>query len=93
MRYSISNTAEYGDMMSGPRVIDSSVKERMKDVLKDIQTGKFANNWLKENEEGCKSFNALREKEKENLIEKVGTEIRSKIKFPNQQKLVDKTCN
>lgn len=79
MRDSISNTAEYGDYVSGPRVVDESVKKRMKEVLKDIQDGKFAENWMKENETGCKEFNKMREKEAAHSIESVGKELRSKM--------------
>lgn len=93
MRYSISNTAEYGDYKSGPFVVDDSVKQRMKKVLSRIQSGEFANDWLSENEKGCPEFYAMRESGAAHQIEKVGAEIRSKIKFPNKNQLVDKTRN
>lgn len=81
MRDSISNTAEYGDYTRGPRVIDSRVKENMKKILEEIQSQKFADEWIKENEEGHKKFKAMREKESSLLIEKVGKELRSKMSF------------
>jgi len=76
MRQAISNTAEYGDLTVGPKIIDERVKDKMKKALKRIQSGAFAREWLKENKEGCKKFNALREKDKNHLIEKVGAELR-----------------
>lgn len=94
MRYSISNTAEYGDYTSGPKVIDSHVRESMKQVLARIRSGEFAAMWMKENKDGCPSFSRLRDQGRNHLIEKVGSEIRSKIKFPNaSKKLVDPTQN
>lgn len=81
MRYSISDTAEWGDYVSGPRVIDESVKERMREVLKDIQTGKFAKGWLLENQLNRPEFNAIKRQESEHLIEKVGKELRSMMPF------------
>ena len=76
MRKDISNTAEYGDLTVGPKIIDEKVKKRMKKALDRIQSGAFAREWLKENKEGCKNFNALREKDKNHQIEKVGGELR-----------------
>src|SRR3989338_5125681 len=76
MRKAISNTAEYGDLTVGPKIIDEKVKKRMKRALDRIQSGAFAREWIKENKEGCKNFNALREKDKNHLIEKVGAELR-----------------
>jgi ketol-acid reductoisomerase len=76
MRKAISNTAEYGDLTVGPKIIDEKVKKRMKKALARIQSGAFAREWLKENKEGCKNFNALREKDKNHEIEKVGAELR-----------------
>ncbi len=77
MRKAISNTAEYGDLTVGPKIIDEKVKKRMKKALDRIQSGAFAREWIKENKEGCKNFNALREKDKGHLIEKVGADLRS----------------
>jgi ketol-acid reductoisomerase len=77
MRYSISNTAEYGDYTAGPRLIDESVKERMGDILSDIQSGRFAKDWVLENEAGGASFLAMRRREAELRVEKVGAELRA----------------
>ena len=81
MRYSISDTAEYGDYASGPRIIDASVRERMKEVLSDIQSGSFASQWIAENEQGRPSFDALRATEGEHLIEQVGRTLRDMMPF------------
>jgi ketol-acid reductoisomerase len=77
MRYSISDTAEFGDYTSGPRIIDEGVKERMREVLADIQSGKFARDWVLENQAGRPSFLAMRRREAELHVEKVGAELRS----------------
>ena len=77
MRYSISDTAEFGDYVSGPRIIDASVKTRMREVLKEIQDGTFAHRWLDENEMGRPNFNRFRDHAREEPIEKVGEELRS----------------
>ncbi|OFV95948.1 MAG: ketol-acid reductoisomerase [Acidobacteria bacterium RIFCSPLOWO2_12_FULL_54_10] len=77
MRYSISNTAEYGDLTRGPRVLGPEVKDRMKQILKDIQDGSFAREWIAENEKGCPNFNRLREQEKHHKAEEVGQQLRS----------------
>jgi len=81
MRYSISNTAEYGDYVSGPRVVDAGVKARMKEVLTDIQEGKFARDWILENTANQASFKATRRKESEHQIEEVGANLRAKMDF------------
>jgi ketol-acid reductoisomerase len=77
MRYSISNTAEYGDYTAGPRLIDESVKERMREILADIQSGKFAKDWVLENGAGLPGFLAMRRREAELRVEKVGAELRA----------------
>jgi ketol-acid reductoisomerase len=77
MRYSISNTAEYGDYTAGPRLIDEEVKERMREILADIQSGKFAKDWVLENGAGGASFLAMRRREAESRVEKVGAELRA----------------
>jgi ketol-acid reductoisomerase len=77
MRYSISNTAEYGDYTAGPKVIDESVKEKMRGILADIQSGKFAKDWVLENEAGGASFLAMRRREAAQQVEKVGAELRA----------------
>ncbi|MBI4458640.1 MAG: ketol-acid reductoisomerase [Acidobacteria bacterium] len=84
MRYSISNTAEYGDLTRGPRLIGPEVKERMKQILRDIQEGTFAKEWIAENEKGCPTFNRLREQEKQHPAEKVGAELRSMMSWLKQ---------
>jgi ketol-acid reductoisomerase len=77
MRYSVSDTAEYGDYVSGPRVIDKHVRETMQQLLSEIQDGTFARNWILENQTGRPSFNALRRREAEHPIEGVGRELRT----------------
>src|SRR5690554_5118172 len=76
MRYSISNTAEYGDYVTGPKIITEETKNAMRKVLADIQDGTFARNWLLENQSGCVNFLARRRIEAEHELEKVGTELR-----------------
>ncbi|MBI4234191.1 MAG: ketol-acid reductoisomerase [Chloroflexi bacterium] len=77
MRYSVSDTAEYGDYTRGPRVIDDHVKQQMRQILKDIQDGSFAREWVAESDEGKKRFLKLREQEREHPIEKVGEQLRA----------------
>jgi len=77
MRYSISDTAEYGDLTRGPRLINGAVREEMECILEEIQTGEFAREWILENLANRPVFQALREREKEHLIEIVGAELRS----------------
>src|ERR671910_932594 len=76
MRYSISNTAEYGDYTAGPKVIDEGVKTRMREILADVQSGKFATEWVLENRAGLPGFLAMRRREAELRVEKVGAELR-----------------
>ncbi len=83
MRSIISNTAEYGDLTVGPQVIDNHVRETMKKVLKRIQSGEFAKEWILENQAGRPIFNALRKKDQEHLVEKVGKELRSMMSWLN----------
>ncbi len=77
MRYSISNTAEYGDYTAGPKIIDDDAKERMRAILADIQSGKWAKDWVLENGAGGASFLAMRRREAELQVEKVGAELRA----------------
>ncbi|MCL6478311.1 MAG: ketol-acid reductoisomerase [Peptococcaceae bacterium] len=77
MRYSVSDTAEYGDLTRGPRIINDGVKAEMKKILEEIQNGSFAREWMLENQVNRPVFNALVKREKEHLIEKVGAELRS----------------
>jgi ketol-acid reductoisomerase len=93
MRYSISNTAEYGDYTRGPQVIDSSVKARMKLVLDDIQSGRFVREWMLENAAGQPSFKALRRRAAEHPIEKVGQQLRAMMPWIAANRLVDKSKN
>ena len=93
MRYSISNTAEYGDMTRGPKVIGEQSKQAMKDLLKDIQSGAFANEFLQEMDTGCENFNRLRKENADHLIEKVGEKIRSSFVWGNKDKIIDKNRN
>ena len=81
MRYSISDTAEHGDYVSGPRVIDAKVKETMKAVLDEIQNGAFARRWIEENQTGRPTFNATRAAETEHPIEQVGIKLRAMMPF------------
>ena len=81
MRYSISDTAEYGDFMTGKRIITQETRKEMKKVLAEIQDGTFAKNWLLENQTNRPTFNAIRRKEAEHPIEKVGAELRSMMPF------------
>jgi len=77
MRFSVSDTAEYGDLTRGPRVIDEHVRENMRAILKDIQDGSFAREWIAENDEGRKRFTPLREEARGSRIEEVGKQLRS----------------
>ncbi|HET6964172.1 MAG TPA: ketol-acid reductoisomerase [Acidimicrobiales bacterium] len=83
MRYSISDTAEYGDLTRGPRVISPSVREEMKKILGEIQSGQFADEWIAENRSGRKRFEELRAAGREHPIEKVGSELRAMMPFIN----------
>ncbi len=76
MRFSISETAKWGDVSVGPKIIDASVKKRMKTALKEIQSGKFAKNWINEYESGYKRYNALLKAGEKHPIEKVGARLR-----------------
>ena len=76
MRYSVSNTAEYGDLTRGPRIITPETKKEMKKILGEVQTGQFAKEWILENAANRPVFNALEKKDKQHLIEKVGLDLR-----------------
>src|SRR5512143_1155518 len=91
MRYSISNTAEYGDYTRGPRVIDASVRARMKEVLDDIQSGRFGEEWMLENAAGQPSFKAVRRRAAEHPIEQVGERLRGMMPWIAEKRLVDKS--
>lgn len=87
MRFSISETAKYGDVAVGPKIIDPSVKKRMKTALKDIQTGKFAKGWIGEHKSGRKNYNALLKKGEAHPIEKVGARLRSTMPWIKKSNL------
>ncbi len=89
MRYSISNTAEYGDYVTGPKIITEDTKKAMKQVLTDIQDGTFAKNWLLENSVNCPNFHAMRRRAAEHPSEVVGAELRKLYSWNNENKLLD----
>jgi len=93
MRYSISNTAEYGDYTRGPRIITDAVKAEMKKVLSEIQSGQFAKEWVLENAAGQASFKAMRRRSAEHDIEKVGEKLRAMMPWIAQNRLVDRSKN
>ncbi|MBM3507540.1 MAG: ketol-acid reductoisomerase [Alphaproteobacteria bacterium] len=93
MRYSISNTAEYGDYTRGPRIITDETKKEMKRILSEIQEGKFAREWVLENRADQTSFKAMRRKSAEHPIEKVGEKLRGMMPWIAANRLVDKTKN
>jgi ketol-acid reductoisomerase len=84
MRNSVSNTAEYGDYIAGKRIITEDTKKEMKKILEEVQSGTFARNWLLENQVGRPFFNAMRDKESDFLIEKVGEQVRAMIPWINE---------
>lgn len=92
MRYSISNTAEYGDMTRGPKVIGEESKAAMKQILKDIQSGVFADEFTKEMSSGCAVFNKLRQENADHPIETVGEEIRNSFVW-GQNKIINRDKN
>jgi ketol-acid reductoisomerase len=85
MRYSISNTAEYGDLTRGKRIIDDHVRAEMKKVLGEIQSGDFAREWIAENKAGQENFQRMREEEKNHQVEVEGRELRSHMPWINQE--------
>jgi len=94
MNYSISNTAEYGEYVSGPKVVGNESKEAMKKVLENIQSGNFTKEWINENKEGSnKEFHAMREKSNSHSIEEVGTKLRGMMPWIGENSLVDKEKN
>ena len=93
MRYSISNTAEYGDLTRGPRIIDDRTRVEMKKILHEIQTGEFAREWITENMAGRPKFQALRRIGKEHPIELLGEKLRAMMPWIQEKKLVDKAKN
>jgi ketol-acid reductoisomerase len=93
MRYSISNTAEYGDMTRGKRIIGTEARAAMKQILADIQSGKFANEWITEYQCGMPHFRELRKEAEHHQTEKVGATLRSLMPWLASNRLVDKTKN
>ena len=89
MRYSISNTAEFGDYITGPKIVTEDTKKAMKQILSDIQDGTFAKNWLLENQVGCPHFNAMRKREAAHQLEKTGQELRKLYSWNDSNKLID----
>src|SRR4029079_8577430 len=83
MRFSVSDTAEYGDYVSGPRVIKQDVRATMRQLLKEIQDGSFASRWIAENDAGRPEFERLRAKDREHQIEQVGAALRAQMAFLN----------
>jgi len=93
MRYSISNTAEYGDMTRGPRIVNDQTKAEMKRILADIQSGEFAKEFILENQAGAPRMKALRRLGEEHPIEEVGERLRDMMPWIREKKLVDKSKN
>jgi ketol-acid reductoisomerase len=93
MNYSVSNTAEYGEYISGPRVIDDSVKDNMRQVLARIQSGEFAAQWMLENKVNQASFKAMRRRSSEHQSEEVGEKLRAMMPWIAEGRLVDKAKN
>ena len=93
MRYSVSNTAEYGDLTRGPRVVNEETKWEMKKILDEIQSGEFCKEWILENKANKPAFNALRRRGNEHQIEEVGARLRAMMPWIGANKIVDKTKN
>lgn len=93
MRYSVSDTAKYGDITRGPRVIDENVKQEMKKILGEIQSGKFAQEWIDENKNGRPNYNRLLKEGEEHPIEEIGKTLRGMMSSLFKRKLVDKSKN
>jgi ketol-acid reductoisomerase len=93
MRYSVSNTAEYGDLTRGPRVIDDGTRARMREILREIQTGAFAREFILENQAGGLQFSALRRRGQEHPMEAVGARLRELMPWLKEKRLVDRSKN
>ena len=93
MRYSISNTAEYGDLTRGPRVVNSETKQEMRRILDEIQNGEFAREFILENQAGAATLKAKRRIGREHPIETVGAKLRGMMSWINEGKIVDKNVN
>jgi ketol-acid reductoisomerase len=88
MRYSVSDTAEYGDYTRGPRIVTEQTRAEMKKILAEIQSGQFAREWMEENQAGRKKFLAMREAQEKQPIETVGAELRKMMTFLKKKKEV-----
>ncbi|OFW80040.1 MAG: ketol-acid reductoisomerase [Alphaproteobacteria bacterium RIFCSPLOWO2_01_FULL_40_26] len=93
MRYSISNTAEYGDLTRGPRIVNPQTKAEMKKILNEIQSGQFVREFMNENKSGKKNFDAMRAKAKSHPIEATGEKLRTMMPWIGKNKLVNKATN
>ena len=93
MRYSVSNTAEYGDLTRGTRIVNDDTRKIMKEILADIQSGKFADEWMNEHRTGSPNFNELRQASRSHPIEQVGEQLRSMMPWLAENRLVDKSKN
>ncbi|MCY4050868.1 MAG: ketol-acid reductoisomerase [Gammaproteobacteria bacterium] len=93
MRYSISNTAEFGDLTRGPRIVNEQTKAEMKKILSEIQSGEFAREWMDENAQGGKRFPELRNRGRQHPIEEVGEKLRSMMSWISDNKVIDKSKN
>jgi ketol-acid reductoisomerase len=93
MRYSISNTAEYGDLTRGPRVVTAETKKEMRRILDEIQNGEFAREFILENQAGAATLKAKRRIGREHPIEQVGAKLRGMMSWISEGKIVDKNVN
>jgi ketol-acid reductoisomerase len=87
MRYSISNTAEYGDLTRGPRIVPPQTKDEMKKILSEVTSGEFAKEWVNEYKSGLKKFNELYEKDHDSQLETVGRKLRDMMKWIDSKKV------
>jgi len=93
MRYSVSNTAEYGDLTRGPRVVNDETRKEMKQILSEIQSGKFAKEWMDENAGGAKNFKKMHDDSTTHQIEEVGERLRGMMPWIQAGKIVDRSVN
>jgi ketol-acid reductoisomerase len=87
MRYSVSNTAEYGDYTRGPRIVTDQTRAEMKKILSEIQSGEFARQWIEENRSGCENFRAMRERDRNLVLEQVGRKLRKLMSWINAKEV------
>lgn len=93
MRYSISNTAEYGDLTRGPRLVTKETKDEMKKILSEIQDGSFANEFLTEFQSGKENFKRMEKEGEDHLVERVGKKLRSMFSWIKEGKIIDRNRN